>query len=152
MIKRAYPDGVDCVWIGSDSDGHLGAFVTGGVAPIPIRALNSDVLPVEEAEKAVCQLPSISETQLLVSMKRPDDYVAIAERGFFVYDWCDVERTERESTKSYEQLVVPLSPIRSHELPEPLAQLVAHVRFSGLVFSEAKSVNVLEQFECYSGR
>ena len=97
MTKQVYPTGLNSVWIAKDRNGHLGAFVTGGIGPIPDRALNRDFLAVEDIEEAVCKLPLVSDSRLLVTMKRPDAFVAIAKRGFFVYDWRDVHRTERES-------------------------------------------------------
>jgi len=148
MSNRTYPDGIDCVWIASDRNGNLGAFVTGGVGPIPVLVLNSEWATVENVEEVVCQLPKVSEVRLLVSMKRPDDFIAMAERGFFVYDWRDVHRTARESTYTYELIAVPLNPIGSNKLPMPLAGLVTEVRLDEVVFTEAASLDVSVQIEC----
>ena len=107
MTMRAYPDGLDCVWLGVDRNGNLGAFVTAGAGSIPVSVLNDLSLPIEEIETAVCQLPRVSEVRLLFQIKRLDDFVEMAQRGFFVYDWTDIHRTAHESIHAYELMVVP---------------------------------------------
>jgi hypothetical protein len=151
MTKRVYPTGIDSVWIAKDRNGHLGAFVTGGVGPIPIHALNNEYLAVEDVEDAVCQLPLVSETHLLATMKRPDAFVAMAKRGIFVYDWRDVHRTEREYTRTYELIAIPLKPIQDSELPDLLAHVVDNILFGSLAFAQEHSINVNTQLECCSG-
>jgi hypothetical protein len=71
VSDRSHPDG----------DGHLGAFVTGGVGSIPILAINCKDALVENIEKSICDLPNDSTARLLVSIKRPDDFIDLAERG-----------------------------------------------------------------------
>jgi hypothetical protein len=96
MTTQPYPGQIDCVWIASDRDGHVGAFVTAGVGPIPELALNSaEPLLVEDIEEAILKLPKVSDCRLLVSIPRPDSFIDMAERGLFVYDWSDVHRTTR---------------------------------------------------------
>jgi hypothetical protein len=91
MAEFFYPDGVDCVWVAFDRDGHLGAFVTGGSGPIPVHLLAPGLLAVEDIETRLALLPRVSAAGLLVQIKRPDDFVAMAERGLFVYDWSDAQ-------------------------------------------------------------
>jgi hypothetical protein len=107
--KRAYPDGLDCVWLASDRNGQLGAFVTAAVGPIPISALSGTSLPFGDVEEAICELPPVSDVRLLVQMKRSDDFIAMAQGGVFVYDWSDVHRTMRESIHAYELIAMPLN-------------------------------------------
>ncbi|MBC7750425.1 MAG: hypothetical protein H7Z73_01725 [Candidatus Saccharibacteria bacterium] len=148
MKEYHYPEGIECVWIASDRNGYLGAFTTAGVGPIPRKALTSKLFEIEDVEEVVCRLPKISETHLFVSMKRLDDFVAMAERGFFVYDWRDAHRTTGESKNTYELITAPISPIKSDALPESLAKLVTHVCFGNLAFADNKALDIYEQFEC----
>jgi hypothetical protein len=149
MVNHAYPEGVDCVWIASDFNGHVGAFVTGGIGPIPVEALNSEFVPIEDIEERICQLPKISEVRLLVSMKRPDDFIDMAESGLFVYDWRDVERTLKESTHLYEPIAVPITPISIDELPGLLRGIAANISFSKVVFVDGHPLDICLHVECY---
>jgi len=148
MVNYAYPEGVDCVWIASDSNGHVCAFVTGGIGPIPIEALNSELVSIEDIEELICQLPKASGVQLLISMKRPDDFIDMAERGLFVYDWRDVERSLKESTHMYEPIAVPITPISIDELPESLRGFATNISFSKVLFVDCHPLDVCLYVEC----
>ena len=52
MSTQPYPEGIDCVWLASDREGRVGAFITAGVGPIPAEALSSVYMPVEDIEAA----------------------------------------------------------------------------------------------------
>src|SRR5215472_14947016 len=95
MATQPYPINLDCVWIASDRDEHCAAFVTAGVGPIPALVLNNTAKSVliESIWEAILRLPKVSTCRLLVSVPRPDSFIAMAERGLFVYDWSDVHRT-----------------------------------------------------------
>lgn len=151
MAVQKYPFEIDCVWIASDRDGHVGAFVTGGVGPIPAKALNDDELSIEELEEEICRLPKVSRSHLIFSVKRPDDFIAIAERGIFVYDWRDIHRTIYEYSYAYEPIASPESPIKVDALPEFLKRIAKNIEFLNLVFTESRSVDVKAQFECFDG-
>src|SRR5512138_1586037 len=94
--ERNYPDGVDCGWIAADRDGRVGVFVTGGRGPIPRIALLPGRPPVEDVESVLNSLRSFTTAKVLVSLKRPDDFVELAQRGLFAYDWTDVHRVDAE--------------------------------------------------------
>lgn len=147
-MDRPYPDGIDCVWLAVDRDGHLGAFVTGGEGPIPLQALNSAHSPVEEIEERIYDLPRVSDARLLVEMKRPDDFVAIAERGFFVYDWTDVQRTMRESVHAYELVAVPVNPITIDAVPDEIVGLVAGLGLDNATFVNGGRLDVCAYLSC----
>ena len=133
---RQRPDlrDVDCVWLGCDRDGHVAAFVTGGSGPVPDAVLDLEEPRVEELEELVCGLPRTSAARLLVSVKRPDSFVEMAERGFFVYDWTDVYRTAREVLNEYEPVALPVNPVGVDQLPAGLAKACGCVRFAGVSF------------------
>ncbi|MBS0372852.1 MAG: hypothetical protein JSS57_27060 [Proteobacteria bacterium] len=140
MTMREYPDGLDCVWLATDRNGHLGAFVTGGSGPIPVSATSDSSFPIEDIEAAVCELPQISETRLLVQMRRPDYFIDIAQRGFFVYDWRDV----------YEPVAVPLNPITLDALPESIRRLAVDATLRDSAFVEEQALDVMAMLECLS--
>ena len=148
MATREYPDGLDCIWLAVDGNGHLGAFVTGGAGPIPTSALSESSFPIEDVEAEVCGLPNISEARLLVPMKRPDDFIEMAQRGFFVYDWRDVHRTLHESKHAYELIAVPLTPLRVNELPDHIWKLATTATLPGLAFVEELALDVEAVLQC----
>ncbi|MHA6832588.1 hypothetical protein [Ralstonia pseudosolanacearum] len=148
MSTQPYPDGIDCVWIASDRNGHLGAFITAGVGPIPAEALKSVYMPVEDIEGQLCLLPIISQAELLVSVKRPDDFIDLAERGVFVYDWTDINRTARDALRVYEPVAVPTRPITTNSLPDDLAALAKVLELADVVFSTKTAVDIRAQVSC----
>ncbi len=152
MRERPYPEGIDCVWLASDCNGHLGAFVTGGVGPIPTRLLADKDNHVEDIEAIACNLPEVSESRMLVSVKRPDDFMELGARGIYVYDWSDIHRTISERRHTYEPVTVPLNPITVGMLPDNLAQMARLLMFSGLAFVDNKPLDVCMHMNCQEGR
>ena len=148
MSAQSYPKGIDCVWLASDHEDHVGAFITAGIGPIPEKALNSGYIPIEDTEGRLCQLPSISQVQLLVSVKRPDDFIDLAERGIFVYDWIDIHRTAGEALHVYEPVAIPIKPITTSALPSDLAALAKLLKLADVVFAARKVVDIRAHLIC----
>jgi len=146
MDERPYPDGLDCCWLASDRIGQLGVFVTGGSGPIPAQALLPTYL-LDDLEKTLLDLPRASDIDLRVRVPRPDRFVALAERGFFVYDWSDVHRTE-QYIDEYELMALPYRPITLDLLPDHLADTARAARFSALSFATAWRIDVRAHMAC----
>jgi hypothetical protein len=147
-MERPYPEGIDCVWLASDRDGHIGAFITAGAGPIPVDALNSERLDVEDIEERVCSLPRISTARLLVRVKRPESFIAMAERGLFVYDWSDVHRTAREELRGYEPVAVPVNPVSTDGLGDELAASFAGIELKDVAFSDGHVLDIRKHMDC----
>ena len=111
--------GVDCCWLASDRVGQLGVYVTGGSGPIPAQVLQPPY-PLDQIEETILKLPKASDIDLRVRVPRPDRFVELAERGFFVYDWSDVHRTE-QYIDEYELMALPYRPLTLDLLPESLS-------------------------------
>ena len=139
MDERPYPEGVDCYWLASDRIGQLGVFVTGGSGPIPAQALLL-TYPLDQIEEMILALSKASDIDLRVRVPRPDRFVALAERGFFVYDWSDVHRTE-QYIDEYELMALPYRPLTLDLLPESLSDSARAVRFSAVSFATAWRVD-----------
>lgn len=150
MTEVSYPDGVDCVWVARDRDGHLGAFVTGGEGAIPVQVLASEVVDIEDLEERIGLLPRVSSARILVQIKRPDDFVAMAERGLFVYDWTDVQRTRSESIHAYEPVAVPEEPIKLEMVPEQVIPLSVCPMLN-VAFSDGALLDVKKYVNCCEG-
>ena len=81
MTRQHYPVQVDCISVASDRDGHVAAFVTAGIGPIPAVVLNNtESLLVNDIEEAKLRLPKVSACRLIASVPRPDSFIAMAER------------------------------------------------------------------------
>ncbi|WP_175874368.1 hypothetical protein [Burkholderia sp. BCC0397] len=111
MSVRSYPEGVDCVWLASDREGNIGAFITAGCGPIPEVVIDYEYIDIDNIEGRLCELPIVSGAKLLVSVKRPDDFIDLAERGLFVFDWADIARTDLSASRVYELVAMPNNPI-----------------------------------------
>ena len=87
-------------------------------------------------------MPKSTEAMVVFPMKRPDSFVALAERGLFVYDWQDIHRTRGEASGNYEQVAVPQAPAMIDALPGPLAALARQAALADVDFGEHRSVSI----------
>lgn len=126
----------------------MAAFATGGSGPIPVGVLESAECAIEDVEETVAELPRTGVAQLLVSLKRPDDFIAIAERGIFAYDWSDVHRMQRDETRVYELIAVPTSPIKLSQLPDELARLAARSKLEDVTFETERKLDIRKLLSC----
>ncbi|WP_175958541.1 hypothetical protein [Burkholderia sp. BCC0405] len=150
MSMRSYPEGVDCVWLASDCEGNIGAFITAGCGPIPEVTFDFERINIDDIEGRLCELPIVSRAQLLVSVKRPDDFVDLAERGLFVFDWTDIERSEQSALRAYELVAIPTNPISDISLlyAPDLAELAKAVSLEEMNFSSQKVVDISSYVSC----
>jgi hypothetical protein len=146
MDERPYPEGLDCCWLAADRIGQLGVFATGGSGPIPAQALLQPY-PLDEIEETILALPKASDIDLRVRSPRPDRFVALAERGFFVFDWSDVHRTE-QYIDEYELMALPYRPLAVDLLPESLSDSARTVRFGTISFASAWRIDVRAHLAC----
>jgi len=144
-FTQDYPSDWDCAWLASDGSGHLGAFITAGEGPIPGSILDL-AKPVVEWEGIALELPRISEAVELKTTGDTTSYVALAERGLFVYDWLDVHRLK--TTGKYEMVARPVRPLRVAEIESDLRVVVDSVRFGGIEFSSCNAIDVPRQMPC----
>jgi len=151
MNDQPYPWGIDCLWLASDRDGRLGAFLTGGAGPIPMDVLAASSFPVTKTGAMLCRQPKIAAARLLVSLKRPDDFIDLAERGFHVYDWSDMGRTSRGVTGAYEPIAMPETPISIDDLPDELAAVARLLRMDAVCFGDGIPLDMETLLVCTDG-
>lgn len=143
MNQQEYPYAVDCAWIASDGQGFVGVFITAGEGPVPAHALRGDFFPVEEVEARVLRL-SIRPGQAVTNLcdaPDPSSYIALAQRGVFVYDWTDFTSIEG-LLNAYELVARPLLPIACADLPNDLREVAQAVRFADVRFAGSSLVAV----------
>ncbi|TIT74425.1 MAG: hypothetical protein E5W56_02145 [Mesorhizobium sp.] len=124
-----YPFGIDYAWIASDRDGRLGAFITAGSAPIPVEVFATDFSEATSIEAPIDEVPIVSKANLLVPVKDASSYIALAERGFYVFDWTDIHRVARAEIHAYELVAKPERPAGLSSLPPDLASIAAGIQF-----------------------
>jgi hypothetical protein len=152
MVDDRYPDGIDTLWIGSDRNGHLGAFITAGLGRIPRSVLYYDPMPIFEIGDHLRELACISDVRLLITQAIADDYLELAKRGFYVYDWLDLHRAARSiKIDAYDPISAPTRPITISELPQPLADAVADVKFADIAFSDGQPVDIRSSIDWCEG-
>lgn len=113
-------EGSDIFWIASDSLQQVGMFATGGDGPIPWTARPW----IHSAEEQALMLSVVCAVELKIPYPRPDDFVALAERGFFSFDWTDVHKTSIQARSAYEMVCRPVCPLTVDQLP-PFLRIAA---------------------------
>lgn len=132
------PQGIDCVWLAIDQDGRVGAFFTGGEGPIPSSALSAAIAdPALEGELET--LPVIATTQMLVDYKRPDSFIAMGQRGLYVFDWRDVHQTSTNLTNKYSLVCEPSAYLRLEELPPHLKAIAGNTRLGNTNYAGCRT-------------
>ena len=121
MISRQDLEGIDAAWIAVDAQGHVALFITAGEGSVPESALPS----TEDAETEVLALPESCDCDLLVDVPRPDDFVAIARRGIFAYDWVAAHGLQEKVPAHYALQARPSRPLVLTHLPASLQALAA---------------------------
>ena len=142
------PSSYDLVWLAVDAANQVAAFVTAGPGPIPLNILDPDLL--DDVEERILDLPVVSRVRI---PSGSDDglgsFVALAQRGIFVYDWTDVHGTRVEDLHAYELVAAPTDPITVANLPHALTRIAAANQLSGERFAAANTLDVCRFVRCY---
>lgn len=131
--QQAYPDGIDCTWLGVDEFGAVAAFVTAGEGEIPSALLTDAVVDVREIEAMLFALPVVGDVTLHVSVPRPDDFLDMACRGLYVYDW---------SNGQYALVAEPRNAIHYSGLNRELKLMAGLAVFKSVDFSRQTTLSV----------
>ena len=129
MMEPSDYKGLDVVWLAVDSRDHVAAFATAGEGSIPATALAF----VEDAEEMIRALPMISNATLKGGLGDTIDWVVLAERGFFAYDWSDVHRPQHK-LMGYELMARPNFPVCFRHLPPNVAAMVRATKIENIAF------------------
>lgn len=128
MTEQPYPEQIDCLWLATDIEGNVAALVTAGEGSIP-QAVLDQLFPIEEIGMLVMELPLVTAARLRVPLPRPDDFLDLAGRGIFAYDWSDIHRTLSQAMHAYELIAVPEMPVKATDLPAEVATIAQTVVF-----------------------
>jgi hypothetical protein len=141
-MSNNFPEGIDCAWIASDRDGYVGAFITGGAGAIPSAALNSGHVSLSDIEIEMNRLPVVGVARMLVTVPRPDDFISLAKRGFYVFDWQADYTAGDQKAGFYSAVALPDNPIRTEDLGAALEGVAREVSLRDFVFADDRIVAV----------
>jgi hypothetical protein len=139
MVDRQALEGGEFDWFAVDADGHVGHFSTAGYGPIPksvlrhygqIKKLNEHLLALPVNGEAQGHLPGTI-----------DDWLEMARRGLFSYDW-------QHWKGPYRRAATPSSPLTVDHLPTALQAAVKVVHLTGVRFAESFALRPEELCEC----
>jgi len=139
MIRQqAYPDGIDCTWLGVDRRGKIAAFVAAGEGEIPTALLMQHDVDLGDIENLLMNLPVKGNVKLRVSVARPDDFLDMACRGLYVYDW---------SGNRYTLVAEPEIAIELSGLDAELKVVAEHAVFDSVEFFRQETISVGSMME-----
>lgn len=115
---------IDMAWLGVDAAGRVAAFATAGRGPMPTDVLSHGQEEVLQVEEALHELAVIAKGFAHPQEGDASSFVALSERGLFVYDWSDVHRVSGY-LHGYELVASPSSALRAEALPQRLRRLAA---------------------------
>ncbi len=119
-----YPMQIDMAWLAVDAAGRVAAMVTAGRGPMPAQVLENDWDAVLDVEEALHGLPPIAKAVQHAQYGDGSSFLALSERGLYVYDWSDVHRAGGY-LKAYELMSSPSVTLRATDLPPGLRKLAA---------------------------
>jgi hypothetical protein len=135
----------DIPWIATDRNGYVAAFITAGEGPIPEAGFKDGALSIEDAEAAILELPVVSEAKMLITEGDLSGFIALAQRGFFVYDWTDVHSAKAKLNNAYQPVAVPLTPQLLADVSPALREIAVPVEAS---FPELALIDPRADFAC----
>lgn len=114
MVDQMPTLGFEYDWFGVDSAGNLGMFSTAGQGWTPDESRLSQEA-YEELHSKVRELPqSFDVSRAEDRIGKKNDWVNLAGRGFFAFDW-------DSCSGAYTLMARALSPLKSHELKIDMA-------------------------------
>jgi hypothetical protein len=133
--------GIEFSWLAVDEVGHVGLFTTAGEGPVPDSALPQSEQDFE-AQDQILEMRERSECKLHMPYPRPDDYVAVARRGVYAFDWADIHETISQCAHRYRLVGEPKSPLVVSELPSALQVRAFATRIPGVFFRASAEAGV----------
>jgi hypothetical protein len=111
---------VEFDWLAHDRAGQIGLMTTAGAGPVPVLSLENSAL-LDNILDQILLLPVVCEAEeRLVGAHNMQDWLDVARRGIYGFDW-------RRDTNSYRLIARPLEPLTIDRLGQPLRALAARV-------------------------
>lgn len=119
-------------WLASDEDGLVAYLSSAGAGPLPKEAVEA-ADQLEDLLSKVRELMLTGEARPTGGVLNPSDWMDVAARGFYAYDWSLANR-------HYEMIAEPSHPIHLREISNPeLRRLATRIRLP-VRLSEARHI------------
>lgn len=135
-------NGIDFSWVALDREDHVAWLVTFGSAVVP-RWVEERVSDFEEVEVVLAALPERGACAASDTSHHVQEWLAVARRGVFAYDW-------EVYSGPYRAVAVPEAPLKVDDLPPVLAALARRTRFAHLCFAERPSLDAADVLRAVS--
>jgi hypothetical protein len=83
-----------------------------------------------------------------VEYPRPEHFLALGQRGLFVFDWSDVHRVRAAELGAYEMVCLPSSPLLESALSPELRQYLAYLSYFQVEFESVATFDPRRQTTC----
>ncbi len=93
---------------------------------------------LRDVETLLMDLPVTGDVNLRVSVARPDDFLDMACRGLYVYDW---------NGSKYALVAEPEIAIKASDLDNKLKDIVKHAVFDSIEFPKWDTISVGSMME-----
>jgi hypothetical protein len=130
-MGREAVEGGEFDWFAVDGAGHVGHFATAGFGPVPASVL-ARLDESWELPERVLALPAIGQATGHLP-GRIDDWLEMARRGLFSYDW-------QHWSGPYRRAATPSVPVHVADLPAELRRSVSLVVWPGIRLAESLAV------------
>jgi len=130
-------EGIDYPWIAKDVADQLAIFFNASIGPLPRIGVEYQEKYTDDIQYLVEDLPAVSEYILLSDVPRPDDFIEIARRGFYCFDWSDIHETESGKTGLYHLVSYPILPKRAWELNGNIGEITQSCPVSSIIFDKS---------------
>ena len=137
----------DFEWFAVDRVGHLAFLTSAGFGPVPKVVFKSkpEYFMVREMLLALPFRGDFELRELGPQKRIAKDWIEMARRGLFGYDWNPTRTDFALDCHPYEIVAAPKKPLLVSELPSPIKECLVAVRFSSDDFRE--SVELFPQRE-----
>jgi hypothetical protein len=138
-VSREAFEGSEFDWFAVDGVGHIGHFATAGFGPVPAPIL-AHFEELRELDEWMLGLPAIGEATGHLP-GRIDDWLEMARRGLFAYDWQHWSGPSRRAA-------TPSVPVHDADVPAKFREVVRLVKWPGIRFADLQSIRPEELCPC----
>lgn len=136
----------DFEWFAVDRDGFIAFLTSAGLGPIPTIVFKSkpDYFALQHWFNDAPFRGEYVVHPPAKKMPRPDDFLSMARKGLFAYDWdCSKGQYLRWP---YHLIASPERPLLIHELPDSAKATIEQIRFD-VSFRESSALEVENFFD-----
>jgi hypothetical protein len=105
-------------------------------------------MPIVEIESKLLEMPTVGPGGLVVNVPLPESFMALAERGLFVFDWQNAHRVRVDLKVGHDLVAIPARPVKFVGMPLELAGIAANPVLIKHSFAQEMVVDVESALLC----